>query len=120
MAHRAQTFTARDRLRTRADFTRVQAGGHRVAGRFVTLLILANDGTTPRLGLIASRRLGRAVARNRAKRRVRDLFRRHRHVLADRAGLDIVVIPKREICDAPFAAVENDFVKALERARRSA
>jgi len=49
MAHRAQTFTARDRLRTRADFTRVQAGGHRVAGRFVTLLILANDGTTPRL-----------------------------------------------------------------------
>lgn len=120
MASRAQTFTARDRLRKRAEFTRVQTGGRRVAGRFVTLLILANDGTAPRLGLIASRRLGPAVARNRAKRRVRDLFRRHRDVLGDRAALDIVVIPRREICDAAFAAVEADFVKALGRARRDA
>ncbi len=115
MAHR---FEARDRLRKRADFVRVQAGGRRVSGRFVTLLVLANDCTVPRLGLIASRKLGPAVARNRAKRRLRDLFRRHRGALGERAALDIVAIPRRELSDAPFADVEADFIATLRRTRR--
>lgn len=115
MAHRPARFETRDRLRKRAEFTRVQSGGRRVSGRFVTLLILANDCTAPRLGLIASRKLGPAVARNRAKRRLRDLFRRHRGALGDGAALDIVAIPRREICDAPFADVEADFLTTLRR-----
>ena len=60
MAHRSGSFETRDRLRKRAEFTRVHTGGRRVSGRFVTLLILANDCTAPRLGLIASRKLGPA------------------------------------------------------------
>ena len=123
MAHRpdsSERFETRDRLRKRAEFTRVQTGGRRVSGRFVTLLILANDGTAPRLGLIASRKLGPAVARNRAKRRLRDLFRRHRGALGDHAPLDIVAIPRREICGAPFADVEADFLNTLRRCGRRA
>lgn len=123
MAHRSatrETFETRDRLRKRAEFTRVQANGRRVSGRFVTLLILANDCTAPRLGLIASRKLGPAVARNRAKRRLRDLFRRHRAALGDAAAYDIVAIPRREICNADFADVEADFLNTLRRARRHA
>lgn len=115
MARRPESLETRDRLRKRVEFTRVQSGGRRVSGRFVTLLILANDCTAPRLGLIASRKLGPAVARNRAKRRLRDLFRRHRGALGDGAALDIVAIPRREICDAPFADVEADFLEALRR-----
>ena len=120
MALRSARFEKRDRLRTRRDFTRVQSGGRRVSGRFVTLLILANECTAPRLGLIASRKLGPAVARNRAKRRLRDLFRRHRATLGEPAAYDIVAIPRREICDAPFADVEADFLNTLRRAGRRA
>ncbi len=119
MASRPGSFSTRDRLRKRAEFVRVQAAGRRVSGRFVTLLILANDCTAPRLGLIASRKLGPAVARNRAKRRLRDLFRRHREALGPGAGVDIVAIPRREICVAPFADVEADFIAALRRCRRA-
>lgn len=115
MAHR---FEARDRLRKRADFVRVQAGGRRVSGRFVTLLVLANDCTVPRLGLIASRKLGPAVMRNRAKRRLRDLFRRHRDIVGPAAPIDIVAIPRRELTHAPFADVESDFIATLRRTRR--
>ncbi len=117
MADRPESFPSRDRLRKRLQFTRVQAGGRRVSGRFVTLLILANDCTAPRLGLIASRKLGPAVARNRAKRRLRDLFRRHREALGPDAAIDIVAIPRREICHAPFADVEADFLTTLRRCR---
>ena len=113
-------FTTGDRLRKRAEFTRVQQQGRRVAGRFVTLLILANDCTAPRLGLIASRKLGPAVVRNRAKRRLRELFRRHRETLGTGAALDIVAIPKRELSAAPFPDVEADFLNALRRCRRDA
>lgn len=112
-------FQPGDRLRKRAEFTRVQEQGRRVAGRFVTLLILANDGTAPRLGLIASRKLGPAVARNRAKRRLRELFRKHRASLGDAAAIDVVAIPRRELGTAPFADVESDFLNALRRCRRA-
>lgn len=114
------TFQAHDRVRRRADFVRVQQQGRRVSGRFVTLLILANDCTAPRLGLIASRKLGPAVARNRAKRRLRELFRRHRGALGEGAAVDIVAIPRRELTDAPFADVEADFLSTLRRCRRHA
>lgn len=113
-------FQPRDRLRKRADYLRLQQQGRRVPARFVTLLTLANDVAVPRLGLIASRRLGPAVARNRAKRRLRDLFRRHRDVLGPGAALDIVAIPKRELMAAPFSDVEQDFVNALRKCRRHA
>lgn len=119
MAYRPARFETRDRLRKRAEFVRVQTGGRRVSGRFVTLLILANDCTAPRLGLIASRKLGHAVARNRAKRRLRDLFRRHREAVLAGAGIDIVAIPRREICRAPFADVEADFIATLRRCRHA-
>ena len=115
-----QCFTTGDRLRKRADFTRVQQQGQRVAGRFVTLLVLANDCTAPRLGLIASRKLGPAVTRNRAKRRLRELFRRHREALGPSAALDIVAIPRRELSSAPFPDVEADFLATLRRCRRHA
>lgn len=116
----SNSFQAGDRVRRRAEFVRVQQQGRRVSGRFVTLLILANDCTAPRLGLIASRKLGPAVARNRAKRRLRDLFRRHRGALGPDAALDIVAIPRRELIAAPFADVEADFLSTLKRAGRHA
>lgn len=115
-----QSFTAGDRVRRRADFVRVQQQGRRVSGRFVTLLVLANDRTAPRLGLIASRKLGPAVARNRAKRRLRELFRRHRDALGPAAAVDIVAIPRRELIAAPFADVEADFLSTIRRCRRHA
>lgn len=116
----ANSFQASDRVRKRADYVRVQQQGRRVSGRFVTLLILANDSTRPRLGLIASRKLGSAVARNRAKRRLRDLFRRHREALGAGAAIDVVAIPRRELSDAPFADVEADFLSTLRRCGRHA
>ena len=115
-----QSFKPGDRVRKRAEYVRVQQQGRRVTGRFVTLLILANEGSTPRLGLIASRKLGSAVARNRAKRRLRELFRRHRGELGSGAAVDIVAIPRRELIAAPFADVEADFLNTIRRCGRRA
>lgn len=108
------------RLRSRDDFTAVRELGRRVQTRHLTVLALPNTLGRDRLGIIASRRLGGAVLRNRAKRRVRELFR----LRVDRAelapggrSLDVVVIPRREVAVAPFADLAVEFASALGRLR---
>lgn len=109
-----QGLAVAERIRRRPEFERVYKDGARVHGRFMTLFVLQNGGTTPRFGVAATRKLGSAVERNRAKRLAREMFRRHK--LA--AGLDIVVVPRREMLDAPFASLETDYLAVLERHRR--
>jgi ribonuclease P protein component len=117
-------FGPRVRLRARGEFTLVQKQGRRVAATYMTVLALPNSLDRDRLGVIASRRLGGAVLRNRAKRRIREVFRRQQPGEATVRGwrpLDVVVIPRRELVNAPMASVEADYLSAmgrLDRARR--
>ena len=116
------TFARAVRLRSRAEFDAVQDGGRRVSGRYLTLIGRPNALECDRLGIIASRRVGGAVDRNRAKRRLRDLFRREAPSRAREAGrrpMDFVVIARPGLTDAPFAMLEEDFSGALRRLRRS-
>ncbi|WP_081426116.1 ribonuclease P protein component [Sorangium cellulosum] len=108
------------RIRKRADFVRIQNGGHRVTTRHLLILVAAPTAATPRgaarrgkersaalsesgaaaappspgaasrLGLVASRKVGGAVARNRAKRLLREAFRKFPELFPDH--VDIVVI----------------------------
>lgn len=80
--------------------------GIRTSGRFMTVLFLPNGLPHDRLGVIASRRIGNAVRRNKAKRLIREIFRLNKQ---RPAGWDLVVIPKPELPDADFTALEADF-----------
>jgi ribonuclease P protein component len=102
------------RIRRRPEFERVYNEGTRIRGRFMTVFVLPNGGEVPRFGVAATRKLGSAVERNRAKRLSREMFRRH--MVA--AGLDIVIVPRREMLDAPFSILEADYHAALERRDR--
>lgn len=75
------------------------------------MFVLANQSGVGRLGIAATRKLGGAVARNRAKRLIREVFRRNK--LAP--GFDVVVIPKRELLDASLNVLEADYRNVLER-----
>jgi len=83
----------------------------------MTILVLPNRSDAARLGIVASKKLGHAVQRNRAKRLIRDLFRKHRSNLGT-AGVDVVVIPRRELLHAPYASLEADYQSVLRRHSR--
>lgn len=104
-----------ERVRRRPDFERAYTTGSRIHARFMTLFVVGNGGTLSRLGVAATRKLGSAVERNRAKRLAREVFRRHKI----RAGLDIVIVPRREMLDASFDVLEADYTAALERRDRA-
>ena len=105
------SFPRAGRLRQRAEFERAYEQGTRISGRFMMLFVIANGRTAPRLGVAATRKLGSAVERNRAKRLARELFRRRKLPV----GLDIVIVPRRDMLDAPFASLEADYHAALAR-----
>lgn len=115
----SSTFGPRVRLHTRAEFMAVQNGGRRVATRYFTLLGRPNALGRDRLGIVASRRVGGAVVRNRAKRRFRDIFRREAGAPDDgtERSLDVVVIARSESLAAPFGVLQADFHTALEKLR---
>ena len=116
----SQKFPAAVRLHSRPEFDAVQDRGRRVSARDLTMIARPTTLACDRLGIIASRRVGGAVDRNRAKRRVRELFRRAGPLHASTGGrraLDVVVVARPALVAAPFAAVAEDFRQALGKLR---
>jgi ribonuclease P protein component len=95
-------------VRKRAEFLRIQASGERVDTRhFVFVLALQSTPGQPRLGITASRRIGNAVARNRAKRLVREAYRATRELWP--TGIDVVVIVRKPLGELRLPAVVEEW-----------
>lgn len=87
-------FPPAQRVRKRREFEAAQKAGRRVTTpHFVLLLHARDESGVARLGIVASRKVGNAVTRNRAKRLVREAFRSTRDLF--QAGIDLVVIVRR-------------------------
>jgi ribonuclease P protein component len=110
----SERFTKARRVRRHDEFQRVFEVSQRAKGQYVTVLVAANDTAVARLGIVASRKLGDAVRRNRAKRLIREVFRRS-DLLPPGKGLDVVVIPRRELFDAAYSSLESDFRATVKR-----
>jgi len=97
------------RLLRRADFQNVLGGGRRCARRFLVFCAAPRESADlpTRLGLTVSGKVGGAVARNRVKRRLREIFRRRHAALPP--GWDIVLIARPGCADAPSAGFAADF-----------
>jgi ribonuclease P protein component len=101
-------------MRQRREFSSVFDAGQRIHSRFFTVLLLPTTLDRSRLGIVASRKIGGAVQRNRAKRLIREMFRTE-VPQASSVAIDLVVIPRRELLDAEFKAALQDFRSALRR-----
>ena len=107
-------FPRQRRIRKRREFSSVFDSGQRIHGRFFTFLLLQTTLDRSRLGIVASRKIGGAVQRNRAKRLIREMFRTEVR-LSSTVAIDLVVIPRRELLDAEFQAALQDFRNTVRR-----
>jgi len=104
----------KERIRRRIEFKQVYERGTRVHGHYSTIFVLPNSLGIGRLGIAATKKLGGAVQRNRAKRLIREIFRRNKIA----PGLDVIVVPRRELLEASLSAIETDYRTTLERRLR--
>jgi len=109
---------AGQRLRRNADFLAVRAQGRRLDCGAFLLTWAARPGSVspaaPRVGVVASRAaVGDAVHRNRAKRRLRALYRKHQALVP--SGLDLILTARAALLRLEFAEVENRFTAACHK-----
>ena len=102
------------RLRKHADYQRVYKAGRKQFGKQMAWFFALRDAETaahsettgPRVGLTVPKALGKAVARNRIKSRLREAVRGALPLLS--APVDVVLHPKRSVLEAEFAVIERE------------
>ncbi|HEY4106862.1 MAG TPA: ribonuclease P protein component [Polyangiaceae bacterium] len=114
-------FPALARVRKRVEFLSIQERGQRISTpRFVLILSLrvARDPASnlARLGITASRKVGNAVVRNRAKRLIREAFRATPELWPP--GVDVVVIVKRSLGESKLDGTVAEFRAARPQIER--
>lgn len=100
------------RLRRRREFLSLQRDGRRRHTAHLVFIQQPSRTGATRFGVTASTRVGSAVARNRVKRLLREVFRNHRAALEPPIDLIVIAKPGADILTYAQAAIE--FARALE------
>jgi len=113
---RLERWTPERRLRSSIDIGLVKEEGHAIRGAHCLLLVLARPGLPTRIGFVASKKgVGIAVARNRARRRLREIVRRRAPRLP-LSGYWILVIAQRTALTAPHQELASEMERLLAAA----
>lgn len=113
MADAGRDFQRHSRLRKRRQFLEVYESGQKAHTATLVVYVRENGLSCHRLGLTVSRKIGKAVTRNRIKRRLRELFRARREAIP--GSLDIVVNVKRPASQATFQELGRDLDRSLSK-----
>jgi len=110
-----QRFTKAERLLKQQEFRKVYSEGKRYSFPLFTVFALATNLERSRLGVTVTKRIGKAVKRNRSKRLVREVFRKNKSRLP--CPLDIVVNVKDKIVDVDYQEVEANFLSFIAQVK---
>jgi ribonuclease P protein component len=123
-AHRQSMTGAR--LQKHADYQRAYAAGRKRQSASMSWFLAPQPlpapgikpAAGPRVGLTAGKVLGKAHERNRLKRRMREVLRRHVDLFP--AGCDLILHPRRAVLTIDFAKLETETVRILQQAKAEA
>lgn len=100
------------RLRKRAEFKTMFDAGKSYPGKYTVIYVLKGP---RKFGFIASKKIGNAVQRNRAKRLMREVIRLHLADMQD--GYECIFIARATIKSASYFEVESSILQTLRKAR---
>ena len=122
------TVSYRDgRLRKHADYQRVYQASRKQFSASMTWFLARREAGAPkspenddlpRVGLTAGKVLGKAHERNRIKRRMRELVRRHFALLPH--GYDLILHPRRSVLTADFVKLDAEVLRIFRQAAAQA
>ena len=115
MPARSLSFPKQQRLTRSSQFDLVRKEGRTQRGKLLMLGVLAsnaNDGL--RAGFVTSGRIGGAVLRNRVRRRLREIVRKHQHEIVDPVW--VVTIARTDAARATYRQLEDEWLRLARRA----
>ena len=110
-----QRLPASERIRHRPEYERVYEQGEPYRAPLLVIFVFRSPDLLRKAGFVAGRRVGGAVERNRAKRLMREAYRRNKTRLPE-SGVHVVLVARAGCGEAAYADVESAFLRLLERA----
>jgi ribonuclease P protein component len=107
------SFPKARRLTRRSEYERVKREGITQRGKLLILSVMPVENSW-RAGFITSGRLGGAVIRNRVRRRLREIVRRHQQEL--RQGVWFVIIARQEAAGVRYGTLQDEWLRLSRRA----
>ena len=100
-------------LNRNSAFRRLYAKGKSFSTPLLVVYERPNGGVHNRLGLTVGTKVGKAVARNRVRRRLKEIYRLHEAELMP--GRDVVIVARVRAKEAAYRDLERDFLAACAR-----
>lgn len=112
------------RLRKHADYQRVYKASRKQFGKQMTYFftlrptVQGEEAGPPRVGFTVGKVLGKAVDRNRIKRRMREAVRKHLPLL--QAPVDVILHPRRTVLSLEFSILEREVAQIFRQVQSAA
>ncbi|KUG02571.1 ribonuclease p protein component [hydrocarbon metagenome] len=102
------------RINKKKEYNNIYKKGKKIPGRYMVVFIIAGDKACSRYGFVASKKVGNAVHRNRAKRRLRTIVYRNMSDIKD--SVDVVIVARPAINEASLDEVNNEYIRVMRKA----
>lgn len=112
----AEQFPKEERVRRRREYLTIQRRGEKVHLEQLLAFVRAGEPQRRRIGITVSKKVGKAVERNRVKRLVREAWRRNKQAFP--LGKDVVFVAKRNASESSFTKIEEQLLKLGRRLMR--
>jgi len=103
------------RLKKNTEFRKVYSKGTSLANKYLVLFFKKNDLPYSKVCFSASKKVGKSVVRNRARRLMKEGFRLYDSRLKE--GFDLVFIARMNIINAEFKEIDKAMISILKRAK---
>jgi ribonuclease P protein component len=102
------------RINKKKDYNNIYDKGKKIPGKYMVVFIAASQCEHSRFGIVASKKVGHAVERNLAKRRLRTVIYQNMGEIKDK--IDVIVVARPAIKNAGWDQVNDDYRRIMRRA----
>lgn len=112
-----QKFTKKERIRSRTEYTEIFNQGKKTYSSNLIIFCRANGENYTRVGITASRKVGKAVVRNRVKRFLREYYRQHKSYFA--TSYDYSLVVRQGFSQLPKKKADEQLAALLKRCNQT-
>ncbi len=102
------------RINKKKEYNNIYKKGKKIPGKYMVVFIIKSEREYSRYGFVTSKKVGNAVKRNRAKRRLRTVIYRNMSDIKD--SVDVVIVARTAINEASWDDLNSEYIRVMRKA----